>query len=114
VDIPVEIYGAFGASLQEILFWYGKRQKLTSQKYQSMLRSLPYWVSVAVFIISAGIITGIWLSGNGAASSRIAIWIGYTFPLILKQAGGTITRSGGRKLGVSREATFSFWKDYFD
>lgn len=48
--IHVMLPAALGAALQELLYWWQLRFKLTQDKYQTELRSPVYWILVTAMI----------------------------------------------------------------
>ncbi len=99
-------FGAFGALIQEVLWWYNGRHSLDHERYEKLTRSLGYWAVTTIFILLAGGLTAVWFLGETPPSARTALLTGAMAPLLLKQA--LKAASPPQHFGASR---FSF-RDY--
>ena len=52
--LTVFLPAAFGSALQELLYWYDFRKKLSNKTYQAQLRSVGYWTIIIAMIIATG------------------------------------------------------------
>jgi hypothetical protein len=95
------LIGAFGAFLQELLFWYDARTKLTAAKYRALFKSAGYWVITPLMIAASGVGSWLWFEPNGQ-SARTYLLLGAAFPIVFKKVvAAFIPRA--TKLGAQRE-----------
>ena len=81
-------WGAFGGILAEFLKWYSMRETL----YKSVPdygKSLLYWVATAGMIVVGGFFAIVYEIQGTVMSPMLAINIGASAPLILKQVANT-------------------------
>lgn len=109
-SIFVIFTAAFGALLQELLFWYGARWTLGKAKYRGLLRSAGYWMLVIAMAIGSGIACYLWFSPDFQAS-RTNLLFGAAFPALFKKAVGAFI-SKETRLGAERSADGTLI-DYF-
>jgi len=81
-DISV---GTFGAILQELLFWYNARTKLSTEDYKAIAMSPGYWVVVTAMAIGSGIASYLWFRPD-QQSARTYLLCGAAFPVLFKKA----------------------------
>ena len=75
-----------GAAMQELLYWYEIYKSLDFAKYQSLIRSRPYWMIVAGLVLITGIVALFWFGDEGHASNKRDVFVfGISLPLIVKQ-----------------------------
>lgn len=77
--------GAFGAALQELLYWYVLKTRLQSQRYQALLRSRQYWLITCLMILASGIATSIYFEPSYSPRLWDMVIFGAAFPVLLKQ-----------------------------
>ncbi len=95
------LIGSFGAFLQEILFWYEARTKLSARKYRALLESVGYWVTTGLMVVGAGVGSWLWLWSEPALQNpRTYLLLGAAFPIIFKKVVAAFipkaTRLGAR------------------
>ncbi|WP_324750973.1 hypothetical protein SH591_06170 [Sphingomonas sp. LY54] len=98
--------GAFGALLQEVVWWYNARHSLDEERYASLIRSRGYWITTVAFVLAAGGLVVIWYWGDGNVDAKTCLITGAASPLLVKQALKALTPP--QKFGQRR---FSF-RDY--
>jgi hypothetical protein len=85
-DTALDIFSSFlGAALQELLYWYDARAKLSLPKYSRLIKSPAYWAITILMAIGSACGCYVWFHGtmNTPATYLIA---GAAFPLFLKKA----------------------------
>ena len=102
---------AFGAALQELYFWYAARTELSKSKYNSLLKSVRYWVVVALMVAASGFGTWVWFSPEQQAA-RTYLLMGAAFPIFFKKLVAAFI-SKETKLGAKTETTTASLRDYF-
>jgi hypothetical protein len=95
------LIGAFGAFLQELLFWYDARTRLTAAKYRALLKSAGYWVVTPLVIACSGVGSWLWFEPN-VQSARTYLLIGAAFPIVFKKVVAAFVPKA-TKLGAQRE-----------
>jgi hypothetical protein len=113
VAMPSEtrlVLAAFiGAVLQELVYWYDIRAKLSTTHYRQLIKSHAYWIITGLMIASSTAGTWIWYSGQ-ASSPRDYLVTGAAFPLLFKKAISAIGTNRGRlKLGERRNLALYFY-----
>jgi hypothetical protein len=105
------LVGSFGALLQEILFWYEARTKLSAPKYSALLRSGAYWFITVLMILGAGIGTWLWFE-PATESTRTYLLLGAAFPIIFKKVVAAFIPKA-TKLGAQEKPGHVNAIDYF-
>lgn len=88
---------AFGSALQELLYWYDSRRKISQKVYQAQLRSPAYWSIIALMIVGTGIAATIWYHGEHPAPKDCML-LGASFPVLFKHVVSATER--GTRLGT--------------
>ena len=78
--------GAFGAFLQEALWWYNARHTLDHERYTKLRNSMWYWAVSALFVLVTGGMVVIWYMGEPPPTPRVLMLTGAAAPLLVKQA----------------------------
>jgi hypothetical protein len=110
--LPPILIGAFGALLQEILFWYEARSKLSAGKYTALLKSTGYWVITGLMVMGAGLGTWLWFE-PAPQSPRTYLFLGAAFPILFKKVVAAFIPKATR-LGARDEPERIFTADYFN
>jgi hypothetical protein len=72
---------AFGASMQELGYWWQLRAKLSIQKYRYQMRSPAYWIIVVLMVVGSAVGTMYWFWTEKTVP-RDCMVLGASFPLI--------------------------------
>lgn len=111
INYPAVEVSAFGAFLQELVFWYDARTKLAEAKYKAVLHSSGYWVFVILMLLSSGAGTWIWFDPD-PQKPRTYLLMGAAFPVFFKKLVAAFI-SKETKLGLNNDAKQSWVKTYF-
>jgi hypothetical protein len=111
INYPAIEVAAFGAFLQELVFWWDARTRLAQSKYIKILRSPGYWFFGSLMILASGVGTSIWFDPDPQAP-RTYLLMGAAFPIIFKKLVAAFI-SKETKLGVATEKDQSTIKTYF-
>ena len=111
IDYPAIEVAAFGAFLQELVFWHDARTKLIQAKYKTILRSPGYWIFAILMMLSSGAGTWIWFDPD-PQKPRTYLLMGAAFPVLFKKLVAAFI-SKGTKLGLNTDAELSKVKTYF-
>ncbi len=103
--------GAFGAILQELLFWYNAKTKLDTEEYRSILGSARYWIIVIAMVIASGIASYVWFSPEQQAA-RTYLLFGAAFPVLFKKAVDAFIPTQTH-LGVKEDTEKKVLRNYF-
>ncbi len=99
---------AVGAALQEVLYWYEAYKSLEIDKYQMLMRSAQYWITISAFILLTGIVAIIWFQGDkDLPRLKDVLIFGVSLPLIVKQI--VRSRPDGTKLGSRDNGSISYF-----
>lgn len=96
-----------GVIIQELLWWYNIRRKLSIKKYKNLIRSWGYWImsfSLAAFTV-IGIMAWKWNS-IGSYSTLDLMLFSAAIPVFIKEAVGIIGKKD-RNLGVYSNSSLS-------
>jgi hypothetical protein len=104
------LIAAFGALLQEVLFWYDARTKLSSTKYRTLLKSVGYWVVTLSMICASGVGSWLWFAPQ-IESTRTYLLLGAAFPIVFRKVVAAFIPKA-TKLGA-RESDRVSAADYF-
>jgi hypothetical protein len=107
----VILTAAFGAVLQELLFWYSARYTLGQAKYRALLRSTGYWVLLVAMAIGSGLACYLWFSPDLQAP-RTNLLFGAAFPALFKKAVGAFI-SKETHLGPGEDGGGPTLRNYF-
>jgi hypothetical protein len=94
--LTVFLPAAFGSALQELLYWYDSRKKLSNKTYQAQLRSAAYWLIIIAMIIATGAGALIWFYHQDPAP-KDCLLLGAAFPTLFKHAVSATAR--GPRMG---------------
>jgi hypothetical protein len=111
IDYPAIEVAAFGAFLQELVFWYDARTKLSQVKYKTILGSPGYWICAIAMMLASGVGTWIWFDPD-PQKPRTYLLMGAAFPVIFKKLVAAFI-SKETKLGITTEEETSKVKTYF-
>jgi Na+-transporting methylmalonyl-CoA/oxaloacetate decarboxylase beta subunit len=109
--VPILI-GSFGALLQEILFWYEARTKLSAGKYRALLKSVGYWVTTALMVVGAGVGSWMWFE-PATQNPKTYLFVGAAFPIIFKKVVAALIPKATH-LGAQNQPENISAADYFD
>jgi hypothetical protein len=101
IDYPAIEVATFGAVLQELVFWYDARTKLTELKYKKILRSPGYWIFGILMMVASGVGTWIWFDPD-PQKPRTYLLMGAAFPILFKKLVAAFI-SKETKLGLTTE-----------
>ena len=89
----VEVFSisAFGALVQEVLWWFNARHSLDAQRYRRLIRSPGYWITTILFTLIAGGVIVVWFMGAPPPSPRTLLLSGAGAPLLIKQGLKALT-----------------------
>lgn len=90
-SLQLFLVGAFGAFLQEILWWYNARHSLDEERYARLVKSPGYWVVTVLFILATGGMIVIWFWGEVPPGARTVLLTGGATPLLIKQGLKALT-----------------------
>ena len=85
-DLKFMLIAAFGALVQEFLYWWDLRKGLSAKKYKSTLQSKLYWALIVGMIFVSAIGTYILCYEDGIQSMQIPLILGASFPALFKKA----------------------------
>ena len=111
INYPAVEVSAFGAFLQELVFWYDARAKLAQVRYKAILYSPGYWILAILMLLSSGAGTWIWFDPD-PQRPRTYLLMGAAFPVLFKKLVAAFI-SKETKLGLSNDAEQSRVKTYF-
>lgn len=111
INYPAIEVAAFGAFLQELVFWYDARTKLTQTKYKKILCSPGYWFFAILMMLASGAGTWIWFDPD-PQKPRTYLLMGAAFPVLFKKLVAAFI-SKETKLGMTTEEEQSQVKTYF-
>lgn len=111
---PVHILAAFlGASLQEIVHWYERREKLSARRYQKDMRSPLYWLITLAMIGASALGAVLWFdSESRPPDPKTYVVVAAAFPMFVKRGIQGIARKTDTHLG-GEVTKNSIIKDYF-
>lgn len=95
------LVASLGAGIQELAYWYEIKEKISAEKYQSLIRSPSYWLVVILMILASGIGTAIWYVEQPQVL-RTYLLTGAAFPLVLKKAIAVTLLGEKTKLGPEK------------
>ena len=100
------LYGSIGGLLVEVAHWYGLRQSVNLPEY---LKKFSYWLITLVMIAAGGFLATIWDFPPDLANWKLlAVNIGASAPLIIKNLSATVPAQGGdRSVGIGQKP--SLW-----
>jgi hypothetical protein len=101
----------FGACLQELVYWYDAKTKLSQKKYQKLLHSVSYWIICVFMILGSGYGTWLWFYPE-SQSLRTYLLFGAAFPVLFKKLVSAFV-SRETKLGLQKEDESSALRNYF-
>ena len=89
----VEVFaiGAFGALVQEVLWWFNARHSLDAERYRRLVRSPGYWITTLLFVLVAGGVIVVWFMDGPPPSSKTLLLAGAGAPLLIKQGLKALT-----------------------
>jgi hypothetical protein len=99
------LVAAFGAFLQELLFWYEAKTRLHYKKYKSLLQSPGYWIVTVLMIVGSGIGSWLWFLPV-LQNARTYLLLGAAFPIIFKKVAAAFVPKASR-LGSDLEGSAS-------
>ena len=104
-----------GATFQELLYWYGLRAKLSSKKYELIIKSKHYWAITVLFVTLSPLIVTIFMIDRNISSLSVAIALGGSSPLLFKHfiKGVRIFLGEGELGGESSQDFRGAMNDYF-
>jgi len=90
----VALAALFGGFLQELLYWYGLRQRLSEQRYRNMLGYRSYWIVTILMVVVGVPIATVLMHYDDTVrmSLRDAMFFGAGAPALLKQGLQTAPR----------------------
>ena len=111
INYPAIAIATFGAFLQELVFWYDARTKLSQAKYRNILSSFGYWFFGVLMMLGSGAGTWIWFDPD-PQKPRTYLLMGAAFPILFKKLVAAFM-SKETKLGITAETEQSRAKSYF-
>lgn len=93
----------FGASLQELLYWFDLKHHLDDPENQKTLRSPGYWIITLLMIGASAVGVLYWYGGNRTVEPRDYVLAAAAFPLLFKHAVSALGQS--RRVLGSRPPT---------
>jgi len=111
INYPAIGVATFGAVLQELVFWYDARTKLSETKYKSILCSPGYWLFAIAMMLASGVGSWIWFDPD-PQRARTYLLMGAAFPVIFKKLVASFI-SKETKLGLRTEEKRSKSETYF-
>jgi hypothetical protein len=111
-SLAIFLPAAFGAAMQELIYWWQLRFKLNQKKYIAQIRSPIYWALVFAMIVASALGTVVWFSDHSTVARDCMIF-GAAFPLIFKHTVNATTDSR-RTLGGNDLSGHEVIRTYFD
>jgi hypothetical protein len=112
-SVHVDFFTALlGGILQEVVFWYGARTKLSANLYKKLLVSIGYWCITTAMIVLSALGAVVWFQDSPKTDARTYLLAGAAFPVFFKKFVDAFT-SHTSTLGSPDHERFSALKGYF-